>query len=374
MGKSVPELEGERLAALRRYRVLDTPREPAFDEIAAMAAFLCKAPISAINFVDEVRRWSKAAVGVETLTTPADLSICVHAIGQKDVLVITDISADPRFYAGVSLGISGGHSIDALCVLDMKPRDLTAEQNAVLRTLARHAMTELALRSALRAERKSRLEAERLLAEKEDLLARNDVLTREIDHRVKNSLQVAASMLSLQARRMSDSAATQALEEARRRISGIAAVHDQLYRASDTDRVDMREFLQGMCASLATNRPDSVGELIVEAAPIMVNSKRAMKIGLLVSELVTNAFKHAYANGQHGDIRVTLTDNGDSSQLIVCDDGVGVPDDLCIDTGKGLGMRLIRSLLDQFGGTMEISKGPHAKFIIGMPRASAHEL
>ncbi len=384
MDKSVQEQEDERLGALHSYRVLDTPREPAFDEIAAVAALLCKAPISAINFVDGVRQWTKASVGVEMLTMPRDLSICVHTIQRKELLIITDIATDPqfgalsaafaephpRFYAGVPLETSEGHAIGTLCVLDLEPRDLTENQNTVLRMLARHAMTELELRSALQAEREARLEAERLLAEKDDLLSRNDVLMREIDHRVKNSLQVAASMLSLQARRMPDSAAAQALKEAQRRISGIAAVHDQLYRASDTDRVDMREFLQGMCASLAANRPDNVEKIIVEAAPITVNSKRAMKIGLLVSELVTNAFKHAYPNGRRGAIHVTLTANGEASRLVVSDEGVGVPDDFCIDKGKGLGMRLIRSVLDQFGGTMEISKGPRAKFVVDMPGAS----
>jgi two-component sensor histidine kinase len=387
MGKSEQEQEGERLAALHSYRVLDTPREPAFDEIAAVAALLCKAPVSAINFVDEVRQWTKAAVGVETLTMPADLSICMHTIRQKDVLIITDIATDsrlgalltavaqpqPRFYAGIPMETSEGHAIGTLCVLDVKPRELTADQNAVLRMLARHAMTELELRNALQAERDARLEAERLLAEKETLLARNDVLMREIDHRVKNSLQVVASMLGLQARRMPDSAAAQALEEAQRRISGIAAIHDQLYRVSDTDRVDMRGLLQGMCASLGANRPDTVDKVIVEAAPIVVNSKRAMKIGLLVNELVTNAFKHAYSSEQRGDVHVTLAADGQTLRLVVSDAGVGVPDDICIDKGKGLGMRLIRSVLEQCGGVMDIGKGPGAKFIIKVPGAPSNE-
>ena len=382
MDEPIAKHDDGRLAALRRYEVLDTAREAAFDDIATLAAILCKAPISAINFIDDHRQWTKAAVGVETLTMPVDLSICAHTIRQKGVLTVSDISADarftrllgavaeppPRFYAGVALETAEGHSIGTLCVFDTKPRELTEDQNAILHMLARHTITELELRSARQAERRARLEAERLLA-------RNDLLMREIDHRVKNSLQVAAGMLALQIRRMPDSAAAQALEQAQRRISSIAAVHEQLYRASDADCVDMREFLEGICSPLAANRPDNVGKLVVEVTSVMFDSKRAMKVGLLVSELVTNAFKHAYADGGRGDIQVTLTANDETSRLVVSDDGVGVPEGFGLDTSKGLGMRLIRSILEECGGVMRVDKGPGARFIVEMPasRLSPHE-
>ena len=223
---------------------------------------------------------------------------------------------------------------------------------------------EAELRHALEAEREARLEAERLLREKEELLTRNDILLREIDHRIRNSLQLVASMLSLQARQTQDGAASKAIEEARQRIGSIAAVHEQLYRASDTDVVDMSVFLKGLCGSLARNKPGNIRAIHVTAEPIMLVSQRAMKIGILVGELVTNSFKHAYPDARAGVIDVVLTAVGEKAQLIVADDGIGLPPGFRADDSHGLGMRLILSILDQFGGTLRANSGPGARFVI----------
>ncbi len=375
--------ESERLAALSCYGILDTPREPSFDAIVAAAAQLCNAPIAAINFIDAGRQWSKATVGIETLNMPADTSICALTIRQKGIFVMRDISIDPRFtklsgllgapmpcfYAGVPLETAEGHAIGTLCVLDRQVRELRSEQVAALEALARHAVAELELRRAFLAERQGRLKAERLLAEKDQLIARNDVLMREVDHRVKNSLQLVASMLSLQARRLPDESGSRALNEAQQRVAGIAAVHDQLYRASEVDSVDMRGFLEGLCASLAANRPDGIRLVNVKSDAVAVGSKRAMKIGLIVTELVTNAFKHAYPDGRQGDINVTLTATEDALTLVVSDDGEGLPADFCPREKKGLGLQLVRSVLEQFGGTLNASTdSAGARFAITLPK------
>jgi two-component sensor histidine kinase len=229
-------------------------------------------------------------------------------------------------------------------------------------------MTEQDLRLALQAERGARLRAERLLAEKEEQLARNDVLMREVDHRVKNSFQIVASILHIQARQMRDGAAAQALDEARQRVSGIAAVHELLYRTSDVELVDMAVFLEGLCASLAVNRPSRVGAIHVTAESITFTSKRAMKVGMLVSELIGNAFKHAYPDDRRGDVHVVLTAHGETARLVVSDEGIGLPADFA-SGGKGLGMRLIRSVLGQFDGRMTTETGSGAKFLIDLPRS-----
>jgi two-component sensor histidine kinase len=223
------------------------------------------------------------------------------------------------------------------------------------------------LRLALQAEREARLRAERLLAEKEELLARNDVLMREVDHRVKNSFQIVASVLHIQARQLPNGAAAQALEDARQRVAGIAAVHELLYRASDAELVDMAVFLQGLCTALAMNKPGRVGVVEVTADPITFTSKRAMKVGMLVSELIGNAFKHAYPDGRRGDVHVALVANGEMARLIVSDEGIGLPADFPADGGRGLGMRLIRSVLSQFDGRMATETGSGARFMIDIP-------
>ncbi|MFG1379610.1 histidine kinase dimerization/phosphoacceptor domain -containing protein [Xanthobacter autotrophicus] len=377
-------IEGH-IPALRRHGVLDTPRDPSLDRIVALAASLCEAPMSALNLIDDRRHWTTAAVGFEPPEMPSVASICTYVIRQAGVLVVPDLAEDPRFsgspwavgepflrfYAGAPLETSDGQRIGTLCILGNQPRHITDTQQLILQSLARHAATELELRATAAAARAARLEVERLLSEKEELQVRNDLLKREVDHRVKNSLQVVASMLGMQARSIPDAAAARALEDAQRRIGGIAAVHEQLYRSSDTDVIKAGDFLTGLCAALAASRPDSVDALHLTADEVILSPRRAMKVGLLVTELVANAFKHAYPRGTHGDVRVALIADDRSVRLVVSDDGVGLPAGFGIDGGQGLGMRLIRSVLGQFGGVMSVTPGSGATFVIEMPRRSS---
>ncbi|GEM_PF-671033 len=171
--------EAERLSALRAYGVLDTAREAEFDEIAALAARICEAPIALVTFLTEDRQWFKAAVGTDLDATPRDASFCAHAILQKELLEVEDASVDSRFvdnplvtgelgvrfYAGVALETSDGLPLGSLCILDTHARRLTDLQRETLRVLARQVMAQLDLRrkvhemaaqSALRTESQTR--------------------------------------------------------------------------------------------------------------------------------------------------------------------------------------------------------------------------
>ncbi|MDQ0470664.1 sensor histidine kinase [Labrys wisconsinensis] len=383
MDQPVAGPRDEHLHVLQQYEVLDTPPEPAFDTIAAMAALLLKTAACAINFIGADRQWTKAAVGLPAgAPPPGGLSeLCAQAVLQDDILVIPDMAGDPRFahllpsvagaalrfYAGVPLETREGRRIGVLCVLDPQPRALADEHRMLLRALARQVMTELDLRRSLAAERAARMEAERLLVEKGELIARNDMLMREVDHRVKNSLQVVSSMLRLHARQVADQGAARALEEAQQRIASIAAVHEQLYRASNSDVVDMAVFLPGLCQALAANRPAHVEAVTVAAEPLILDSDRAMKMGLLAGELVSNAFKHAYPADRRGSIHVALVRDGGTARLTVADDGVGLPAGFAADAGHGLGMRLVHAVLGQYGGFVRAETGPGTRFIADMP-------
>ncbi len=149
-----------RLAALRAYGILDTPPEPAFDDIAQMAAQACDVPMAHINFIDADRQWIKAAVGHDAREMPLHFGFCTHALGEDDVLVLPDLAAEPgwasnplvagepqlRFYAGVPLTTPEGHAVGTLCVLDREPRRLTDQQRFILKALARTVMAQLEAR------------------------------------------------------------------------------------------------------------------------------------------------------------------------------------------------------------------------------------
>ena len=149
-----------RLAALRRYGILDTPAEAEFDEITSLIADICETPIAVISFIDEGRQWFKSVIGLGLRETPLDVSICAHAILQRDLFVVHDtlederfscnplVAGDPRlrFYAGAVLETADRQALGTLCVLDYSPRILTPLQRAALQTLARQVMTQLELR------------------------------------------------------------------------------------------------------------------------------------------------------------------------------------------------------------------------------------
>jgi len=157
-------VEADRLAALRQFEILDTDPEPAFDDIVALVARVCDAPIAVVNFIDEGRQWFKSEIGLGVRETSLDISICAHAILQPGLFVVPDttkdwrfsrnplVTGEPylRFYAGALLETEDGLPLGTLCVLDDEPRPggLTEKQAAALLVLARAVMSQLKLRLA----------------------------------------------------------------------------------------------------------------------------------------------------------------------------------------------------------------------------------
>ncbi len=165
MIKATPPLnEPERIEILRQYRILDTEREPAFDDIAMLAAHVCDTPMAMVSLVDEKRQWFKARVGLESQETSRDVAFCAHAILESEVMVVPDalrdqrfadnplVTDDPqvRFYAGAPLITASGHGLGTLCVVDRNPRTLPDDKIKALQALARQVVTQMDLRKSSR--------------------------------------------------------------------------------------------------------------------------------------------------------------------------------------------------------------------------------
>jgi two-component sensor histidine kinase len=363
--------EVERLAALRRYEILDTPREQEFDDIVAVVSAICETPISVINLIDEGRQWFKAEVGLGVRETPLLPSICAHAILQPGLFVVPDtlddirfadnplVTGDPglRFYAGALLETSEGLPLGTICVLDYMPRTLDQKQKDLLRVMATQIMRLLESRRLVVAERAARNRAE-------ELVRQNEILARETDHRVMNSLALVSSLLSLQARR-ADPAARVELEDAQRRVHSIAAVHRQLHATGGQPEVETDVFLQRLCNGVKGNAPGHASALTVDADKMVVSFDTASGLGLITAELIANSYKHAFPNGRKGSVTVTFSSKESRWVLSVIDDGIGLPPDFDPNGSTGLGMRVVTSLARRLNATLTTrSDSSNTAFIV----------
>ena len=202
-----PADETTRLAALDSYDILDTPAEAGFDDLVLLASRACATPVALVSFVGVDRQWFKARVGFDACETPLDQSVCRHVVDERRLLVIPDLTRDPRtaantlvtqdpfirFYAGAPLIADSGDALGALCVIDTEPRPggLTASQEEMLLALARQVMSQIELRRALR--RVSAQEAA-LTALNAQIGKRVEETVQERDRLWRNSLDILLTM------------------------------------------------------------------------------------------------------------------------------------------------------------------------------------
>ena len=204
-----------------------------------------------------------------------------------------------------------------------------------------------------------------LLAEKEKLLIQKDILTREIDHRVKNSLQIVSSFLQMQRRQIADADARQAFSDTSARVMSVARVHDSLYQAERIEEVDLGQTIESLCKDLAGIAGEGHAVDLTAESGLMVPYRKAVALSLIATELVTNAFKYGSNRPGEGRVEVTVSAAGPGVQLRVCDDGGGLPDGWeGKPRGTGLGMKLIRAMLDQINARLEVANTPGACFTV----------
>ncbi|WP_043335325.1 sensor histidine kinase [Belnapia moabensis] len=189
----------------------------------------------------------------------------------------------------------------------------------------------------------------------EELANQRAMLLREVNHRVSNSLQLIASLTRLQEGAVQDPAARDALAAMRNRIAAVAQVHRRLYTSDDVRSVALDDYLAGLVEEIAR----SVGGRPIgfEAEPIEVPTDRAVSLGVILTELVTNALKYAYPAGEEGPITVRLERQDDHGLLAVQDRGIGAGAKPSA-TGTGLGRRIVDSLAQSVGGMVSLTAGP----------------
>ena len=202
------------------------------------------------------------------------------------------------------------------------------------------------------------------LAEKEGLL-------REVNHRVKNSLQLVSSLLTLQALSSKDPEMRRQFQEACGRIGTIAQVHQRLYQSETYSVVAFGQYLRDLCRELSGSLSAAAqGRAIVtDADDVEMPADTVIPLALMVNELVTNAMKYAYADGQPGDVAVSFRVLPDGQKrLTVADHGGGLPDDFDMARADTLGMKVVRAFAGQLKGRVRVEpNGPGTRFVIDLP-------
>ncbi len=214
-------------------------------------------------------------------------------------------------------------------------------------------------------------ERQRAQQKLERALQEKTVLLNEVHHRVKNNLQVVSSLLNLQATHTSDTRLRAILAESQNRVRAMALTHQLLYERKDYSRIDLGEYLERLAQLLLSSyREDSTHISLrraLPAAPLFLDLERAIPCGLVVTELVTNAFKHAFPAGRKGEVRIELQALDDELELVVADDGAGLPGDFDLANVTSLGLQLVPLLADQLGGRFTVEGGPGARFSLRFP-------
>lgn len=208
--------------------------------------------------------------------------------------------------------------------------------------------------------------------ELQEAFTHQDLLMQEIHHRVKNNLQIIASLMNLQASRIKLPEARTEFQSARDRVRALATVHRHLYAHGELHSINMREFLVELCEQLFHAMGEEPGTRIaleVSAPELQISSDQAVPLSLIVTEAVSNAVKYAFPRERRGSISVRLVAHDGDAELTIEDDGVGVPAGR-IETESGMrdgiGITLIRGFARQLGATLTVEEGGGTRYSVRM--------
>lgn len=203
----------------------------------------------------------------------------------------------------------------------------------------------------------------------EEELSKRNLLSKEIHHRIKNNLQVVSSLLSLQEEYLRDPADAEYFRSSQDRIVSMALIHEQLYRTDSSITVEADSYLEALTGRLESSYGEGYVRLSCSAEKLLLEYRQAMPLGLIVNELATNAFKHAFPDKQGGRIEIRFARVRSEYRLEVADDGAGFPRNFDPSHSSGLGMQIVSSLVSQLHGRLEFSRSKGSIFSVCFPVA-----
>jgi two-component sensor histidine kinase/HAMP domain-containing protein len=193
---------------------------------------------------------------------------------------------------------------------------------------------------------------------------KNELLLKEIHHRIKNNLQVISSLLYLQSKDIKDKKVLEMFKESQHRVKSMALAHEKLYQSKEMARIEFGEYIRDLTQYLfQTYRINSnVIKLHLDVEHVYINMYTAIPCGLIVNELITNSLKHAFPDGRTGEIKISFHSENAKLSLSVSDDGIGIPEKLDFRNTESLGLKLVTALIEQIDGTIELDTKNGTKF------------
>lgn len=387
----IPAEEPQRLKSLYHYKILDTPPEPEFDELAKLASQICGTPISLVTLVDVDRQWFKANVGLKVDQTSREVAFCAHAIHYDDMFMVRDAAEDERFrhnplvtgspnirfYAGMPLITPSGHKLGTLCVIDTVPRELTDEQMFALRVLSRQVIQQMELKLHNRQLEKSIQKISRQNVELNRLNKVSNKLISIISHDLRNPITTLKGFLTLLENDQLDKI------EINQFIDGISTLLDSSsdlldnliqwgVRQMDDEEVKVQSFrldllVQEVMQHLRLNAQFKNNELIHHLeAPSYITADSTM-IRFVIRNLLQNSIKFT----ANGTIEVHASEDDASYYIKVQDTGCGIhPNqlndlfnwDIKVSTcgtagekGAGLGLVICKEFVEKHHGKIGVS-------------------
>jgi PAS domain S-box-containing protein len=214
---------------------------------------------------------------------------------------------------------------------------------------------------ALEEENAQRQEAEKKLQASYD---EKVMLLKEIHHRVKNNLQIIASLLNLQSRYIKDESTLAAIRESQNRVKAMALVHEKLYRAEDIAHISLQDYIRFLGTGLFQfyDAKSRGIQFTLEIHDVNVDIDAAIPLGLILNELISNSLKYAFPEGRKGEIAISVKKEDHTMTILFRDTGIGIPADLDWRNTRSLGLRLVNTLVDQMNGTVELDRSAGTLF------------
>lgn len=204
---------------------------------------------------------------------------------------------------------------------------------------------------------------------------KNEMLLKEIHHRIKNNLQVISSLLYLQSKDIKDKDVLEMFKESQNRVKSMALAHEKLYRSKDMERVDTGEYIKDLANYLfqSYSIDSKVIGLNIKAENILLGIDVAIPCGFIINELITNSLKHAFPDGRKGELCIDFHSENNKFILAIGDNGIGLPEDLDIRNTETLGLKLVTTLVEQIRGNIELDRSNGTKFKITFKELNHNE-